>query len=361
MFSYANGPANFAVNLHKSSRFFKDKNLNITFFTEDIELISITDVRRVKLKWSKWLGFLSMLGRPIDYRNALDLNAYNVRIWNFSLVAYWALFKKQKIDTTKDVVFVNDPFSVDSKGFEWKRTSIRYWVFRKLERYSCRKSDLVIVNSEVLKKLLVREYDLSPKKVKVLLKGIDFEEIKVEKQNYEIDLIKPIKICFVKSNHVSGGLQLLCNSLRALNDYRFVISIIGPGYIESFYYEYENVQIDLKGRLPKNQVYEIMASSDIFFVPFLLEAFGQVNMEAIKIGVPTIILPTTYQLLLHDPEYVHIPKSAICSDVSTTIRTVIEMDELKRSNMARIGKLVVGRKYDLQNMNHTFVKMLLQI
>jgi glycosyltransferase involved in cell wall biosynthesis len=357
MFSYSNGPANFAINLWKSLEKFNREHIYFQFFTEETPDLVVSEISKVSLKWSSRLGFVSMLGRPLDYDAAIREHHYDVRIWNFSLVASWTLLNKKNSDKTKDVVFVNDPFSAGFECFNWSRISIRYWAFRQFERYSCRKADIVVANSDVLKELLIKEYNLSTDKVKVLLKGIDFDEIKVKKHNYYIDTKSPIKVCFVKSNHVAGGLKLLCDSLSLL-PYEFSVTVIGPRVIESYFYDYQKIKINLKGRQKKEEVYHTLAESDLFAVPFLLEAFGQINMEAFQVGVPTLILPTNYQMLLHDNSYAHIPLSTKVNDISESIESIIQMPAIKREQFAVHGRNAVSSKYDRSLMVDSMTKIL---
>lgn len=357
MFSYGNGPANFAVNLLRLRDQFIKRGFSFIFLTEEPPEKPETAVENVALGLSSRLGPLSMLGRPYDYYKALKARDYDARIWNFSLVAAFTLWKKSKSSPIKDVVFVNDPFSVDLKKNGSIKTALRYKTFRQFERYSCRKANLVVANSEVLKELLVNEYEIAPDKITVLFKGINFSEIKVVKTDYTIDKEAPIKVCFVKSNHIAGGLQLLCDALALLN-YQFILTVIGPNAIEPFFHEYDNIQIHLKGRQPKSVVYEQMSSSDFFAVPFLLEAFGQVNMEAFKVGVPTVILPTNYQMLLHDKSYAHIPETVDKEDIAHSISALINKKTDDRESMSAKGKEIVSLTYGIQTMSDQLIKIL---
>ena len=102
----------------------------------------------------------------------------------------------------------------------------------------------------------------------------------------------PVKILFVKSDFIRGGLVDLINALALLVNARFELDIVGPKMI----YKQEilaknkssNVKINFIGPASEEAVKKLMDESDFFIVPAHQEALGIANMEALAHGVTVI-------------------------------------------------------------------------
>ena len=257
----------------------------------------------------------------------------------------------------KNVVFVNDQLSLDC-NFNISYSYIRYKIFRFFESFSCKRAHSIITNSEVLKRKIVENYKVSEHKVNVLYKGINIPKEDKIKRDWSIDTDNVIKVSFVKTNYIEGGLEMLCSALGKLYHLNFEIIIIGPSKIDNFFNAFENIKINCLGRLNKSELYDKIINTDLFCVPCLSEAFGQANIEALALQIPTIILPTEIQVKLHKSEYCWIPKESNFLSLSDEISELVSSTNLLRKTKAINGRDVVKDKYSIKTSSIIFTDIL---
>ncbi len=352
MFSKTNGPANFAVNLYN---FYKRKpqEIDIEFFTEDVK--AFKTVVHVSTKWSTILRPIGMIIKSVEYFNAINKKNYDIKIWNFSVIAWFTILKNR--GNSKNVVFVNDKLSLDY-SFSFTYSSIRYGIFRLFESFTCRNADCVITNSDILKRKLISKYGVKDKKIKVLFKGITIPLLNQVKTNWEIKRDSVIQVSFVKTNYVAGGLEMLCNALSELNGFVFEIKVIGPSKITNISLEYDNITINCLGRLKKNELFETISQTDFYCVPCKEEAFGQANIEALALQIPTIILPTEIQLNIHSDGYCWFPDKCDTSSLAKEILHLLEAPSSQRKDKALLARQVMHTEYSFQMTLEKFRQIL---
>jgi glycosyltransferase involved in cell wall biosynthesis len=345
MFSKANGPAVFALNLFETS--LKDKKslkTKIEFITEDS--VGMEGVVLVPTFFSSFFRSIGMLLKSVEYANVLNNRQYDFYVWNFSVLAWYSLWKDN--NTRKHIVFVNDPYSLNlpsKKNYKY----FRLIIFKFFESYTCKQSYHIITNSIVIKKDLCEVYNISSDKISVLHKGINCEINSIPKSNWDIKIDDVIRIAFVKSDYISGGLQLLIDSLLLIPSLKFDLVVIGPEKLPEYLFGYPNIKLNHLGRLEnRSSMFNEMVKCDIFCIPNIQEAFGQANCEAMLLQVPTIILPTTYQLALHDESYCWIPKSIDDYNLANIIKEIIEINNFQREAKAIKARKVVLTKYNIK-------------
>ena len=349
MFSRSNGPASFALNLYDSN--LKDK---IDFITEDAN--DIDDVVKVKIMISKLFKPIGMVLRSLDYYKCLKNNEADILIWNFSILSWYSSFKSIK---KKQIVFVNDPYCLENK-IKLNYKSIRLFFFSYFESYAVKKADLVVTNSEVIKAMINKKYNINLKKIKVLLKGVKFTDNKL-KTNFTINRGNTIEVSFVKSDFVSGGLKMLCDALSINKELKFNIIVIGIKSLPKYFYNYKNVEITLKGKLSQNVLKEVIVNTDFFCIPNLKEAFGQANIEAMSLQIPTVILPSKYQKCLHNADYCYIPKDLSIIELSSIINDLIMEGESEREKRAKRAREEVLKKYSFDKCLSNFNKIINEV
>lgn len=335
MASRSNGPANFAMNL------FHRQNKNYTFITEDSG--PYADIVKVNVLLSSLFYPISMVIKGYEYSRILNKTDYEIAIWNFSVLSWFAqLFN---YSGKKHFVFVNDSLSLDNKmSFRYK--SLRYGIFRVFEKYACKKANLIIVNSRIIKQKIQCQYNLPASKVKILYKGVNLEELEKPKIDFFIGNDSSINISFVKTNYVIGGLSNLCKALAEIKNRKFIINVYGPDEVEIIQH-FSNVEIVVHGKLDKAQLYKQLINSDFFCTPCKVEAYGQANMEALALQIPTVILPIDYQLDLHSSDYCWIPKDLTTNALKKTIQEIIGSPE-ERKQKAILARKVISQKYSLE-------------
>lgn len=348
MFSRSNGPANFAMNLYNHFRI----DSRLLFLTPDVD-VQKPYIQRVKRYWSNKIKPLSMLILGYELFQGLKKIDTEVVIWNFSVLSWFTILFGRK--DLKHIVFVNDSLSLDVK-FGFSYNNIRLSLFRVFEKYTCRKSSIVITNSYVVKNKLVEEYNIEKSKIEVLYKGLMLSEVSEVKTNFTLD--ETIQISFVKSNYKIGGLDKLCQSLALISNRQFVIHVFGPSEIEDSYYNYANISIKLYSKIPKDELFKEIIKTDIFCVPCSVEAYGQANMEAIALQIPTIILPTNYQMYLHNDSYGYIPKTDTVESISTKIMEVLQLDYKEKEQRAIVGRKYVKDNYDFDKCLMKFAQII---
>lgn len=350
MFSRNNGPANFAMNLYE---YYKNNHL-IYFLTPDVDYPQ-NNILKTKMVFSKILKPISMLMMGIDFFITLRKVKFDTVIWNFSVLAWFSMmFGSNK---HKNIVFVNDPLSLDL-NYEFSYNFLRLYIFRIFEKYSCRKANKVITNSYVIKRKLIENYNISKDNIYVLYKGVNFKQIVKTKQNFKIDPKNLIQIAFVKSNYKVGGLEKLCKALSQITNKKFQINIFGPNYIEKKLYKFSNVKLNLSKKVSKDDLFKSIINSDVFCVPNSVEAYGQANIEAIALQLPTIILPVDYQLYLHDESYCYIPKRDNINSLTKTFLEIFSLSESQREFKAKLGRNHMEKLYSIENSLQNFDKII---
>jgi len=356
-----NGPAVFCMNLYRSilnKRKISSK-IELTFITEDI-IGNEENVIKVSNKLSNRCRNLGMLIKSFEYFKVTRNNNYDFLVWNFSVLSWYSIIRYNK--KTKNVVFVNDPYSLNI-GSVLNYKTLRLKLFRIFESYSCRKSYHVITNSVIIKNEIVKQYEIDSQKVSVLHKGIDCNTENKLKLNWEIDITSPIRIAFVKSDYISGGLELLYQSCLLITHLNFEIVVIGPesNNVKPFF-DKSNVEIKLMGKLKdKSKLYNEIINCDIFCVPNMKEAFGQANCEAMLLQIPTIILPIDYQMALHDSSYCWIPEFVNKVSLSKSVLEIIEETLAKRKLKSERARNTILKKYNFENTREEFYSILNKI
>lgn len=352
MFSKNNGPANFAVglfNLVKKTH----TDIFFEFYSEDSK--NEVGVTHVSTKMSSLFSYFGMVIKSFEYYNAIKDKDFDLNIWNFSVIGWFSILMNNS--DTKNVVFVNDLLSLDCK-FNMNYSYLRLKIFRYFESYSCKNSQRIITNSEVIKRKIIENYKVSENKINVLYKGIDIPKKNYLKIDWSINKYGIIKISFVKTNYLEGGLEMLCAALLKLKTLNFEIIIIGPQKIDKKFNGFENIKINCLGRLDKAKMYTEIISTDMFCVPCINEAFGQANIESLALQIPTIILPTEIQMKLHDKEYCWIPNECNSSSLSEKIKELVNSTDELIKTKAIIAREIVKEKYSLETTSIEFTKIL---
>ena len=289
-----NGPTKFIQSLKKRLDSFESIELKI--LSEDID-IHKSDLLKcyVPTFWKN--NPLGNIVRMIQYyrhsRKIFKSYKYDYIIYNNAFIG----LVSSLFDNSRFIGFVNDYSNArPDKGLRYHEV-IKRSVYRELEKVVCRRSK-IIVNSSFLKKALVDEYKLKERNVFVLNKGLNLTSFKSDTRlaNNEGLLEERFRILFVKADFFMGGLDILIQALK-LSQYEYVLEVIGPRMIDEpiiteWACDATNVELNFKGPLPNEQVYQRMSANDFFIVPSRKEAFGLANVEAMSLGCPVISVPT---------------------------------------------------------------------
>lgn len=98
-------------------------------------------------------------------------------------------------------------------------------------------------------------------------------------------------ICFVGSFTERKGVKRLLDACSILKDKVDHVVFIGDGELRNLILSYKEkykINIEITGFIPAEDVYRILASSQVFVMPSISESFGLVYIEAILCGTPVI-------------------------------------------------------------------------
>ena len=286
----SNGPSKFARYLLEMNTRFEDMEIRI--LTEDIsDNANDGSIFKLILKLNSWTKPWGFIYRMFPYywacRDIHQSYAYDVVVFNNAITGILcALFLKVPV-----LGMINDDTSVSIsfKNFDGSRRWFRHFIFQYLEKLACRLQQGILVNSKYLRELVSKKYDVTPSKLHLLYKGVLIEK---ERSTKIISFSIPVKVLFVKTDYVRGGLPDLITALGLLHEHKFELRILGPSLIYKQKIlnscNFSNLQTHFFGPATSLVVQRLMKQSDIFIVPSHNEALGVANLEALNNEITVI-------------------------------------------------------------------------
>lgn len=286
----SNGPTKFANFLYKKCD--GSEGLEVHILSEDI---FEEDIRLYGCK----IGFLKKVlplapvyrmikyylqSKKLDKIHRFDFVVYNNAVYG----VIHAIYKPNVVGMINDYINQRNI----SSGLLLDYSYLKKSIFKYFEKKAITYSKLILTNSDFLTRELSNIYPKNADKFFRLYKGIEING-QLQRNNcyWNAEDTMPLKILFVKNDFITGGLQILAESL-SLIELSFVVTIIGPDLqyadrIQSCF-KSPNVTLNFKGRQPQNVVFEYLANHHIFCVPSLQEALGVANLEALNAGIPVV-------------------------------------------------------------------------
>ena len=358
-----NGPAYF---IQLIANKIWDSNLNIDFrvLTENTHKKETNKVYHLDLKRTKWNRFLFEFIRIYRYHNEakkiysdfkFDTIVYN----NAFTGLLSSIFFKQTV-----ILMVNDYNKIDSHYKKLHKsltiTEIKFKLLYYLEKIALQKADITIVNSNYMKKLVIKEYNLPDANVKLLYKGI-------ETKNYNFRLrnkFNPkIKILFLKTEYINGGLELVIKAISRLKiKENIILTIVGPdknlrSKILNLSAKY-NVLVDFKAQVNPHKIIPIIDESDLLCVTPFNEALGVVYMEALASGLPVISSKVGgIPEVLNNGKAGWMITKASPDTLAETIKICIENNDL-RAKKSMNGRIHV-KKFESKILLDNFINILI--
>ncbi|GLU50662.1 glycosyltransferase family 4 protein [Dyadobacter frigoris] len=347
-----NGPSKFANYLLEINT--RYKNFEIRILTEDIAIDSLAQyenkVFRLDLKLSFFTKTWGFIYRMFPYYKACrDLRAeyeFDIVVFNNAITGIWSAIKSDK----PVIGMINDDTSasISWRNFDGSHRWFRHFIFKYLEKAAFVFEAGIVVNSHFLQGFLLSIYGPDPSKIHLLHKGIRIDK----KRPVRLSSINsPIKILFVKSDFIRGGLFDLIAALALLKDISLELQIIGPKMICKQEIldrnKSSNVAINFIGPAPEETVKKLMEENDFLVIPANQEALGIANMEALARGL-TVISSNAGGI----PEVMDFGKNGWMVspnnpfDLANTIQYVIENPD------ERLIKQQNGYDFVCQNFSH---------
>jgi len=191
------------------------------------------------------------------------------------------------VNTGKTTLLINDFQGSVKKG--------RIKTLNKIQTWVCKNSDIVIVPSEYLAKL-VKGWGVSEEKIRVIYNGVDFKPANIsrEEAKKKIGIMGNTLISVGRLVPWKGFKMLIKMMPRILEiNQFFCLVIIGDGpdrkNLESMI---KNMglqrKVHLVGRKSAGEIAEYFAASDIYILNSGYEGFSHLILEAMAAGVPLI-------------------------------------------------------------------------
>ncbi|MCD7973631.1 MAG: glycosyltransferase [Candidatus Azobacteroides sp.] len=183
---------------------------------------------------------------------------------------------------------------VHATDFDRSRGNVNPQVFG-IEKDGMHHADHIITVSDLTRKTVIEKYGIDPSKVTTVHNA-------VEPLSKEIEGIKPLRgtddkvVTFLGRITMQKGPEYFVEAahrvLQKAKNVRFVMAGSGDKMNEMIRLAAARKITDrfhFTGFLKGKQVYEMLKSSDVYVMPSVSEPFGISPLEAMQVGVPTIV------------------------------------------------------------------------
>jgi glycosyltransferase involved in cell wall biosynthesis len=230
------------------------------------------------------------------------------------------------------------PAGYDSRADLWK-----------LVLRDCADADLLLVNSDFVKKTFV-ERGYPGDKVRVAYLGVR-EEFFDLKRDYRID--GPVHILFTGNFDIRKGVRLLLEAIRCCRqsgvDLRLeLLGNLGNG--APCLQPGDDVFFTHTPFAPLNQVATAFTRADLFVFPTFAEGSSRSAMEAAAAGLPIITTENCGLPLEHEKSAIYVPANDVASLTEAIAR--VSSDEGLRASMGKNAMKTVTENYTWMHYGH---------
>lgn len=178
-------------------------------------------------------------------------------------------------------------------------TSIKGKLLHYIYPLLYKKMDMVIAQTEYMRQDIIKNYGLSPQKVKVIFNLIDKDYVSAQSQRPIVENISKseFNIIAVGALYSVKGFDILIEAVTPLikSDHNIKVRILGEERYEAGYRNYLQSLIDKKG-LHENIIlmghkpnpYPYIKASDLFIMSSRTEGFPNVVLEALTLCIPVV-------------------------------------------------------------------------
>lgn len=214
------------------------------------------------------------------------------KINDVDLIHFW--------DLEEGMAFLDEKYIVSCHGMEILRRNIKGGFRRRLYPKVLSNAIVIHANSNYTKKLIIKNFNINPKKIKVILPPVDFERLASIKKIKTDKIIIGTLTRFVKRKNILNVIKAL-NIVKEKHDLDFIYYLAGDGI------EKKRILKDLKkakfewkyfGEISEeNKIKKFYPSLDVFVMspldlPNDVEGFGIVYLEANAYGIPVVAAKT---------------------------------------------------------------------
>lgn len=280
--------------LYKQIRNYSDKSVKWVFIVSTPEYEETKEITVRRFPWVK---------QNWGYRYYFDTVTTRKLLKEFKPDKVFSLQNKG-IDFYKKVqlVYLHLPFILTDHKFDIKVDGKKLWAYQNIISKSIfkslRKVDMTIVQTEWMKKALVKKAGVNADKIVVQQPDIKCNDIKdfIDCPENRKRIFYPAT-AFTYKNHSTLLKALNYATEKGLKDYKviFTIRLDENAYTQNLYkYVMEhNLNVKFNGPIPREKVFEIYARSILVF-PSYVESFGLPLLEAKLSGTYIIASDTPF-------------------------------------------------------------------
>ncbi|MBL7813565.1 MAG: glycosyltransferase family 4 protein [Saprospiraceae bacterium] len=320
---------------------------------------------------------------PFDYPSWLFPFYHFLRNWAY----YKAIRRFQKENTVDAVVFsqafygvlsrlllpkgiktagiVHDAMSLTpqrNSHFSWKSYVFFSLTQRPLEILANRWHDFTVANSRFIQSLILEKRQLPNNRVPMIYQSMDVAKIPFYPRPWFYTEGDVIKILFVKSGFIGGGLQDLIEALGQL-PYSFQLTIVGPppyvhSIIEDWAAPFSHIILRFCGRLTHSEVLELMSNHHILSIPSRQEALGLANIEGLAQGISVVSTRVGgIPEVLGQGEFGWLAEATNTKSLATALKDCIETDPSVRFSKSQKGRIHVEQLFTKEKMLADFLAL----
>ena len=183
---------------------------------------------------------------------------------------------------------------VHATDFDRSRGNVNPQVYG-IEKYGMDMADHIITVSDLTRKIVIEKYHIDPAKVTTVHNAVEpirkeIADLKVEKREDRKTVTFLGRITMQKGPEYF--VEVAYRVLQKANNVRFVMAGSGDmmeQMIRHAAYRKITDKFHFTGFLKGMQVYEMLKASDVYIMPSVSEPFGISPLEAMQVGVTTII------------------------------------------------------------------------
>ena len=170
----------------------------------------------------------------------------------------------------------------------------------QIEKLGMQEADVVIAVSQFTKDIITKEYDIPPAKVRVVHNGID--DATMPKGNGDLPRLRSLKragykiVLFLGRITLQKGPDYFIRVAKRVTQHnpKIIFVMSGSGDMERQSMELSarlgiSDKVLFTGFVSGAERHEMYATADLFVMPSVSEPFGITPLEAMKLGVPTLV------------------------------------------------------------------------
>lgn len=161
------------------------------------------------------------------------------------------------------------------------------------ERFIVRRCGFVVSNSDYLSRQIEVCYRLPSCRVSRLYKAVDLSLF--QRRAEPVFAKEPFVLLYVKNEWFRGGLDILIQALAGIDDYRFIVKVVGISKLseqssiravaQKCNFQHE---LTMEGTVDRLGIAKLLQDSDVLCVPSRKEALGVALLEGLASGIPVI-------------------------------------------------------------------------